>query len=147
MPSSTTAVGVSSFASTAMNDRFLNDGLKTMRQVHGAMTRLGFGERTSLLAEADVMYLSRHDIGYVGFAQFDHEPIRGLHFFLTGEVLDRGRSKAADAPAAAPGIGEPQLGVWLSSQWFIVSHFDIRVDAIFRQQADPQILAQLHLYL
>jgi hypothetical protein len=33
-------------------------------------------------------------IGYVGFATFDLEPLRGLHLALTGEVLNRGKPNA-----------------------------------------------------
>jgi hypothetical protein len=45
------------------------------------------------------------------------------------------------------GNGELQLGYWGGVQWFFLPHFDMRVDAIFRQGEPMQLLSQLHVYL
>jgi len=143
----TTAIGISSLVTAAKNDRLLVDGKPMTRQVHGGMLRAGFTEEIALLAEANAIVRSRHELGYVGFAQLDYEPVQGLHLMLTGEALDEGYSQAADAAARGPGAGKPKFGGWLSASWFFLTHFDVRVDGIQRQGEDLSILAQLHVYL
>ncbi len=143
----TAAVGVSSLVTVAKNDRVLVDGEPMTRHVHGGMARLGFSEEVAFLAEVDALLRSRHEAGYVGFAQLDYEPLQGVHVMLTGEIMDEGHSKATDAPARSPGSGKPKLGGWLSASWFVFTHFDVRLDAIQRTGEDLSILAQLHVYL
>jgi hypothetical protein len=145
-----TSLGVSSLYTFSKADRDDQTDLKTMRQVHGLMARAGFGEKFALLAEADALIQSRREVGYVGFAQFDAELIQGLHFMVTGEMLDQGMKKVgagAPAPVRIAGEGKPKVGGWLSAVWFIYSHFDVRVDAIKRTGDDFQLLGQLHVYL
>jgi hypothetical protein len=139
------AIGVSSLLTFAGDDRLNPVGEDTTRQAHGVFGRMAFGELAVLMVEADVLLRSRRDMGYVGFAQLDVEPIRGLHFIGTGEVLDAG--KPNDADSSVPGSGEAKFGGWLSAQWFFASHFDVRVDGIVRQEEPFQLLGQLHVYL
>jgi hypothetical protein len=139
------ALGVSSLLTFAGDDRLNPVHEDTTRQAHGAFARVAVGELAVLMLEADLLMRSRRDAGYVGFAQLDVEPIRGLHFIGTGEVLDSGYPD--DADARAPGAGEAKLGGWLSAQWFFASHFDLRVDGIVRQEEPFQLLGQLHVYL
>jgi hypothetical protein len=146
----TTTVGVSSMYLFAKADRADQLDLKTMRQSHGLMARAGFGEKIALLAEADALIQSRRELGYVGFVQLDTEFVQGLHFLVTGEILDQGVKKVgagAPTPARIAGEGKPKVGGWLSAQWFIYSHFDVRIDAIQRTNEDLQLLGQLHVYL
>ena len=81
--------------------------------------------------------------------QLDYEPTQGLHFMGTGEVLDQGYpNNAADTGLVrAEGSGKPKLGGWLSAAWFFYTHFDVRIDAIARQQDPFMLLGQLHVYL
>jgi hypothetical protein len=146
-PTATLAVGASSLYTYAQDDRLEPAGLATMRQAHGPFVRWAPAETVSIMAEADVLIRSRRDMGYVGYLQVDVEPIQGIHFIGTGELLDGGypeRSKVAAEPRTA-GLGRPLPGGWLSLQWFFLPHFDLRVDAIIRQE--KQLMSQLHVYL
>ena len=60
---------------------------------------------------------------------FDLEPVQGLHLAATGELLDRGETSGSGATL---GRGKPQLGGWLTANWFFGPHFDLRLDAVFR---------------
>jgi hypothetical protein len=142
-----TIIGVSSLVTVAKNDRVIVDGNSMTRQAHGAMVRAALGESTVLVAELDGLLRSRFEAGYVGFTQLDFEATQGLHFMLTGEILDSGHSKAVDAPERAAGAGKPKLGGWVSASWWFLPHFDVRIDALQRQTEKLQILAQLHVYL
>jgi hypothetical protein len=148
--SSTAAVGISSLVTFTATDRATNADLKTTHQVHGAMARVGFGEKAALLAEVDGIFTSRREAGYVGFAQVDTEFLQGVHVLVTGEMLDQGYPKrigTAAAVARTPGEGKPKVGGWLSLAWFVYSHFDVRLDCIKRTGDDVQLLGQLHVYL
>jgi hypothetical protein len=138
-------IGASSLLTIAGDDRLNPVHEDTTRQAHGVFARVAIGDLAVLMLEGDVLLRSRRDMGYVGFAQLDVEPVRGLHFIGTGEVLDSGYPN--DADARAPGAGEAKLGGWIGAQWFFASHFDLRVDGIFRQEEPFQLLAQLHVYL
>lgn len=142
-----TLLGLSSMYTFAADDRLEPSGLKTMRQAHGPFLRASPSEAVAILLEADVLLRSRRDIGYVGFLQIDVEPARGFHLIATGEILDGGYSELARNGniGRAAGFGRPLPGGWLSLQWFFLPHFDLRVDAIIRQE--KQILSQLHVYL
>jgi hypothetical protein len=141
----TATVGVSSLVTFSSADRLALVDLKTTRQVHGLMGRVGIGEKLAILAEFDAMLTSRRDLGYVGFVQFDTEFIQSLHFLATGEILDQGQADSAVAKIA--GEGKPKVGGWLSAVWFPAAHFDVRVDAIKRTAEDISLLAQVHVYL
>jgi len=140
-------VGLSSLYTIAKDDRTEPAGLETTRHAHGPFVRAALSESVALLAEADVLLRSRRETGYVGFLQLDVEPFKGFHLIGTGEIVDAGysdRSKAAKVDRS-PGVGKPLPGGWLSLQWFFLPHFDMRIDAIIRQE--KQILSQIHLYL
>jgi hypothetical protein len=150
-----TVVGVNSLVTAAKNDRVspkitapgsTADSSMT-RHAHGAMLRAAVGDSTVWVMEIDALMRTGFEPGYVGFTQVDFQAMQGLHFMLTGEILDSGHSKAADASPRAAGAGKPRLGGWLSASWWPVPHFDVRIDAIQRQGEDFSILGQLHLYL
>jgi hypothetical protein len=142
-----TVVGLSSLVTIAKNDRLVQDKLSMTRMAHGLILRSVIGESTVVSAEIDALLRSRFETGYVGFLQVDYEAVQGLHFMLTGEMLDEGHSKAANAPARTAGSGKPRVGGWASASWWFLPHFDVRLDAIKRTDEDISILAQLHCYL
>jgi hypothetical protein len=142
-----TVVGASSLVTVAKNDRLVQDKLSMTRMAHGVILRSVVGESTVVSAEIDALLRSRFETGYVGFLQVDYEAVQGLHFMLTGEMLDEGHSKAVDAPARTAGAGKPRVGGWASASWWFLPHFDVRLDAIKRTAEDVSILAQLHCYL
>jgi hypothetical protein len=151
-----TVVGVSSLVTVAKNDRLVVDGLSMTRQAHGGILRTAVGESTVISAEFDALLRSRFEPGYVGMLQVDYEATQGLHFMLTGEMLDEGHHKPVvdemtgkikPSEPRAPGSGKPRVGGWLSASWWFLPHFDVRLDAIERTGDDLSILAQLHCYL
>lgn len=138
------ALGVSSLATRANIDRFTL-APKAVRQAHGLNSRLGLTNEWALLAEADVLKEGGRGWGYTGLLQSDYEPWRGLHFMLTGEVLDRG---ALDSELkVSAGNGKPRPGAWATIDWFFFSHFELRLDVVQRQGAALTTELQLHVFL
>jgi hypothetical protein len=143
-------VGVSSLFTVANADRVSFEQERTARGVHGAFVRSRIVKPLVVMAEVDLMSMSRRDLGYVGFAQADYEPIQGLHIIATVEALDQGlhHEVAGGLPyASVPGAGKIRGGGWLSADWFFYSQLELRVDGIFRQDSGAYVLAQLHAYL
>jgi len=140
-----TAVGVSSMVTKAKKDRITLEP-DPLRQAHGAYVRSALTDELVLLAEADALFTSDHDVGYVGFMQADYELIRGLHLMATGEVLNRGYDKLVGGPQTRAN-GKPQFGVWGTVDWFFLPHWEFRADAYSRQEDDFTILGQLHVFL
>jgi hypothetical protein len=118
----------------------------TVRQAHGIFGRWAPAKPLVLMAEVDALFRVNADAGYVAFGQVDYEPVTGLHFLLTGEIMDQGRYITSTSPSA-PGRGEPKFGGWLSADWFFFKQMEMRVDALLRQDEPFTLLAQLHLYL
>jgi hypothetical protein len=58
--------------------------------------------------------------------QADVEPIQGLHFIATGELLD-----LPPPPGQSSGL---LLSAWASAAWFFAPHADVRVDAVYTSQ-------------
>ncbi len=140
------AVGVSSLITHSKLNPLNPGTIADTRQAHGAFLRASLGHELVLLAEADLLLHTQKEPGYVGFSQLDYEIVRGVHAIGTGEVLDADYPKD-DSQPRVKGVGKPKFGGWLGAQWFFISHFDVRVDAIFRQEAPVSILGQLHVYL
>jgi hypothetical protein len=148
MTSSRAAVGISSLVTKAARDRiFLEDDV--LRMSHGAFVRGALGEKFVIMVEADLLKRSTAELGYTGLLQLDFEPTQGLHFIGTGEALDQGYpiGGGPNGSVRIEGSGKPKLGGWLSVAWFFYTHFDVRVDAIARQQDPFTLLGQLHVYL
>ena len=139
------AAGMSSKVTYVEKDR-LTEETNSVRQAHGLTARWGPLRSLSFLFEMDVLFRSGADAGYVGFLQTDFEPVQGLHFMATGEILDQGLP-VLEPPAATPGYGRPQLGGWLSMDWFFYRQLEFRLDNIFRQEDPYTLLGQFHLYL
>jgi len=118
----------------------------TLRQVHGIFGRWAPAKPLVMMAEVDALFRVNADAGYVAFGQVDYEPITGLHFIMTGEIMDQGRYVTSTSPPT-PGRGNPKFGGWLSVDWFFFKQFEMRVDAMLRQDEPFTMLAQLHLYL
>lgn len=149
-PNPKTSIGVSSLVTVAKSDRVSPGGGSMTRMAHGGMFRTAIGEKVVFVAEIDALTRSRHEVGYTGFAQLDFEPTQGLHFMVTGEMLDEGHPKTVAGQAATPrtaGLGKPKVGGWLSAGWWFLPHFDVRIDGVQRTGDDFQLLAQLHVYL
>jgi hypothetical protein len=141
-----TAIGLSSLYTYAKKDR---SSLETnvARGAHGGFVRTAIGDPFALLAEMNLLTESTTKLGYVGFLQGDYEVIQGVHAMATLELVDRGLPKTTPALAPSPGLGEAQLGGWLSAAWFMFPHVDVRLDAMFRQAAPFTFLSQIHVYL
>jgi len=139
------AVGVSSTVTKAKKDRITLDP-DALRQAHGAFARAALTEDIVVLAEANALFTTDHDSGYVGFAQVDYELIRGLHLMATGEILDKGYDTLVGGPRTA-GNGKTQLGAWGTVDWFCLPHVEVRADAFSRQADEFTILGQLHVFL
>jgi hypothetical protein len=140
-----TAIGVSSLVTHAADDRVLQTNKPQTRQAHGVTARLVPMDDIAILAEADVLTTSQTKLGYVGMVQADYEFVQGVHAMATGEVLDAGKSNATGA-TSLPGAGKAQLGGWLTLGWFFFTHFDARVDLVFRQDTPTTFLSQIHYY-
>jgi hypothetical protein len=140
-----TAVGISSLVTSAKKDRITLDP-NALRQAHGAYIRAAFTDDIVLLAEADGLFTTDHDSGYVGFAQLDWEVTRGLHLMGTAEIQDKGYDNLVGGPRAA-GNGQQQLGAWGSVDWFCLPHMEVRADVFSRQNDELTILGQLHVFL
>ena len=140
-----TALGLSSLVTTAKKDRITLDP-KALRQAHGAFIRTAFSDSVVLLAEADGLFTTDHDAGYVGLAQLDFEVTQGLHLMATGELLDKGYDKLVGGPRT-PGNGQLQTGAWGTVDWFCLPHVEIRADVFSRQSDELTVLGQLHVFL
>jgi hypothetical protein len=136
------ALGLSSLVLVARRDLEVDQGAVS-RQAHGFTARFVPAKPLVLLAEANALKKTGSSLGYVGMASLDLEPVQGLHFGLTGEALDRGKGPAG----AELGRGKPQVGGWLTLNWFFAPHFDVRVDLVKRQRREELLLTQLHFYL
>jgi hypothetical protein len=141
-----TAIGLSSLYTFAKVDRTTLES-NVARGAHGGFLRTAIGDPFALLAEMNLLTDSTAALGYVGFLQGDFELVQGVHAMATLELLNNGIPKASADLAPSPGLGEPQFGGWLSAAWFIFPHFDMRVDAMFRQSAPFTLLSQFHVYL
>ncbi len=137
--------GISSKVTYAQRDR-LTEEQDTLRQAHGIFARWAPLSVLTFLFEADALFRTRANAGYAAFLQADYEPITGLHFMLTGEALDRGRSFIDPLPVQ-PGQGDPKFGGWASVDWFFFKQLEFRMDAIFRSNEPFTLLGQLHMYL
>lgn len=143
------AAGISSKVTYAELDRVTFER-KSLRQAHGLTMRYAPFHSFSILSEADVLFRSNANAGFVAFVQADYELIQGLHVLLTGELVDQGMPVQAvgeDTPLATPGVGTPRGGGWLSLDWFFYRQLEFRTDLMLRYNEPLTILGQLHMYL
>jgi hypothetical protein len=138
------AVGVSSLITRARYDATTQQPY-FVRQAHGLFGRWSPFHHLVLLGEADL--LAQHSqgedtsTGYTGLLQADVELIQGVHVMLAGETLRQG--------------GATSLGGWVTLDWFIGPHAELRLDFNPRRRGvaggEPlnvtMLLAQLHLTL
>jgi hypothetical protein len=139
------ALGVSSLFTRAKDDRFVVAGYPNNRQAHGVTGRFVVLPQLALLAEADVLMSTSNKTGYAAVAQADYEFVQGFHAIGTAEVLDAGTYKLAPLDKFA-GVGKPRFGEWISFGWFFLTHFDLRMDLVFRQNSPITFQSQLHYY-
>jgi hypothetical protein len=125
------ALGVSSLYLRAPRGLDADSGA-VVHTAHGLTARYVPWQPLVVLAEANALKVTGYDFGFVGMATFDFEPVQGLHLALTGELLKRDLTRA---------------GGWLTWQWFVLPHVDLRLDVVLRQDRESQLLGQLHMYL
>jgi hypothetical protein len=141
----TLAIGGSTLLTRAEEDALTRvDG--SIRYVHGLNGRWGVSPKVSVLGELDILKEQGRKLGFTGFTQADYEPLRGLHLMLTGELLDQGQLDRDDV-LPVRGAGAARYGAWISVAWFFATHFDLRIDAVMRQDDVFHGQAQLHMYL
>jgi hypothetical protein len=121
---------------------------ETWRQAHGVSLRYATPwEPLVLMSEWDYAFTSSRDTlhkkGVVGYAQADLEASQGVHFIITGEE----QSVGAHSPP-------PSWGLWLSYDWFLLPHSDLRLDGIYQSMGSDlgrvpvyTLLVQAHVYL
>jgi hypothetical protein len=140
----TLALGGSALLTRAQEDAFTRVD-NSVRYAYGINGRFGVSPQVSLLGEFDLMKETGRTRGYTGFIQADYEPLRGLHFMLTGEVLDQGLLESG-AQDILRGAGAARYGSWISIAWFLAAHLDLRLDGVMRQDDVFHGQAQLHIY-
>lgn len=141
----TLAVGLSSLATHVDTD--VEAQTSSFRQAHGLFGRYAPVKPLVLLLEVDGLVKSpkrrRIDVGGAGILQADFEPVQGLHFAATGEILTTSFARSS-----------PSFGGWLSAYWFFLPRLDVRADVVQRSvpAGDDRVgvttfLAQLHGWL
>jgi hypothetical protein len=140
----TLALGGSALVTRAQEDAFTQIN-NSVRYAYGANGRYGLSRQVSLLGEFDLLKEKGRHRGYTGFLQGDYEPLRGLHFMLTGEVLDQGLFESGDTDAIR-GAGLARYGAWVSIDWFLATHFELRLDGVMHQDDVFHGQAQAHIY-
>lgn len=125
----------------------LVDAGQSKRQAHGVTLRYVPTQSLVVMAEANGFKKSGTSFGYVGMGQIDYEISQGVHLAATGEVKNAG-APSDDEIETGLGQGKPRYGGWLTANWFIFPHLDVRVDMVMRQEGRPTLFqTQLHLYL
>jgi hypothetical protein len=138
------ALGGSALVTRAQEDAFTRVQ-NSVRYAYGLNGRYGVSSKVSLLGEVDLLKEQGRDRGFTGFVQADYEPVRGLHVMLTGEVLDQGLLQDGEA-SAVRGAGAARYGSWISIDWFLATHFELRLDGVMRQDDVFHGQAQAHIY-
>lgn len=139
------AVGLSSLITYADHDIAAKQPV--FRQAHGFFARVLPTKPVVIMAEGDLLVRSpkghQYEIGATGMLQVDVEPVQGLHFIGTGELLSEDfKNQSASA------------GGWLSVHWFFLPHVDLRFDVIHRDVPAGEgrvgvtsLLGQIHGFL
>jgi hypothetical protein len=140
------AIGVSSLLThRSLSPTTLTE---TWRQAHGVHVRYATPwEPLVLLSEWDYTFVSSRDQlhrkGFAGYAQADLEAAQGVHFLVTGEANNVG----VQGPPSS-------WGLWLSYNWFLLPHSDLRLDGIYQSLGSSSdrvsvytLLLQAHVYL
>lgn len=121
---------------------------ETWHQVHGVFGRWATPyEPLVLMGEWDYIFDSSrgqyHRRGQVSYLQADWEPVPGMHFIATGELSKYGTKDR-----------EWSYGSWLSYNWFLASHCDVRLDGIYQSLGSAgersgvfTVLLQGHVFL
>ena len=145
VPASGFAVGASSLVTHVAEDFRLK--VANLRQAHGLFVRAAPAELLVLLAEGDLILQApsgaASSTGFASMVQADVEPLKGLHFIVTGETLTPG------TPAS-----RSSYGGWGAIDWFCLRQLDVRLDLMWRSMAfgpdtldATAVLVQAHLYL
>jgi hypothetical protein len=134
-------LGLSSLVTIAGRNLFFPQVPMT-RHAHGGFIRFAPAKPVVLLAELDIIAYAPSGsptvAGTVGMFQVDAEPTQGLHFMITAETWKE------------PGGQGTANGIWGSVAWFLLPHFELRLDAIRHTWPNVGIttaLAQIHAFL
>ena len=138
-------LGLSSYLGYSADDLSNPGAGTTLRTVNGIHSRWTPTKPLVILAELDLMTKTNWSAGYTAFLQADIEALQGLHFRLTGEMLDRGKNNSAVDTSTYS--GSPGFGGWASVQWFPITHLDVQFDARVRQDQGTILMGQVHFYL
>ena len=141
------AFGLSSLITYADANLDTGADVHTLRQAHGVFTRFSPTGALAVTSEADLLVkspqLNNSAFGFTAMLAPDLEIVRGVHGIVTGEVLQNGYSVGTDTNVAGR--------VWLTAEWFVYTHLDLRFDVYRQMQAgqDDQMayLLQAHIYL
>jgi hypothetical protein len=119
------AVGLSGLVTRA--ERGLSTKVPTLRQAYGAHLRWGIFRELGLLAEGDVFLENRLGSGVIQtnsatWTQLDWEPLQGLHIMPALETLQQYGD-----------VGGVSFGEWLTLDWFVWSHVELRIDLTMHQ--------------
>ncbi len=123
------AVGVSSLVTHAEKDLDLE--VPDWRQAHGVYVRAAPVKPLVIMGEGDLIAnttsptSAASSLGFTSMLQADVEPVPGLHFIATGESLSPG--------GVAP---RSSFGAWAAIHWFFLPHADVRIDFMYRAQAN-----------
>jgi hypothetical protein len=137
------AVGIDTLILTSGKDADEGRTQRTINHAHGVTARYSPMTQLAVLGELDVLKISGRKLGYAGFATGDYELKQGLHLAATAEVANNGRKEDAEP---APGAGEMTYNLWLTCQWFALTHLDFRADAVLSKGGGKVIEAQAHMY-
>ncbi len=130
------SLGASSLVTVADDDAQRPGSGHTVQQAHGLFSRLVPWTPLVFMVEADALLRTDGVVGVAALAEADYEPIQGLHFDATGELL-KGTDEALDT----------RLGLWLSVNWFFLPHLNVRLDGRFRTDDSFTLMSQIHAYL
>jgi hypothetical protein len=140
-----TAVGLTTQVLQSAKSLLTGRQSRTIRHAHGATLRYVPFDPMVLMAELDILKTTGYGMGYTAFVNADLEFLRGLHVGATGEVLDRGKQDGAGGDGET-GYGKMTYAAWATLQWFFYTHWDFRVDAGLRDQAETTVQGQMHFY-
>lgn len=130
------SLGASSLVTVADEDVDNPGGGRTLQQAHGLFSRLVPWTPLVFLIEADALLQTDGVFGFTALAEADYEPIQGLHFDATGELFK----------STHEGLNT-RLGLWLSVNWYVLPHINVRLDGRFRQDDTFTLMSQVHAYL
>ncbi|HEX5661632.1 MAG TPA: hypothetical protein VFX59_30790 [Polyangiales bacterium] len=128
------AVGLSGLITLASADRLTFAQEKTWHRAESTFVRARLLRTLSVQSELELAQRSRRARAYAAVLQLDYEPRPGLHLMCSGEL------------AHLPAENDVLPGGWMTIDWLVSRHFEVRFDAIARRETGSQLLARLNTY-